>query len=437
MKRDEPNRLGLPGGGELSSNESSAAESAKTVTGLDRWLARRIARGMGDPPVNIALWNGEEIYRSPAPRVGRLVFRDRGALWSTVCSPELGAGDAFSTGRLQVEGDLVEVLFNIYTSLDHASINSFKRNVFGRLPRPEPNTRTRSRKHIHHHYDLGNDFYRLWLDEQLVYTCAYYETPHATLEQAQVSKMHHVCRKVLLKPGMDVVEAGCGWGTLALHMAKHYGVNVKAFNISREQVSFARDRAKSMGLDKQVEFIEDDYRNISGSFDAFVSVGMLEHVGPDHYHELGSVINRSLKADGLGIIHSVGRNRPTAPNAWLEQRIFPGSYPPSLREMLDIFEPFNFSILDIENLRLHYAKTLMAWLARFDDKVDIVRNMYDDDFVRAWRLYLGGCAAAFLSSSIQLFQVVFGYPLHNAIPMTRAHLYRDADVQSWSFDSIL
>ena len=434
MKRDDPNRLGLPGGGELSSNEAPGRESDRPVTGLDRWLARRIARGMGNPPVNITLWNGEEVYKPEAPRVGRLVFRDRGALWATICSPELGAGDAFSTGRLVVEGDLVEVLFSLYTSLDHIGVNNFKRNVLGRLPRPEPNTRTRSRKHIHHHYDLGNDFYRLWLDEQMVYTCAYYETPDATLEQAQVSKMHHVCRKVLLKPGMDVVEAGCGWGTLALHMAKYYGVNVKAFNISGAQVAFARDRAKSMGLDKQVEFIEDDYRNISGKFDAFVSVGMLEHVGPDHYHELGSVIDRSLEKNGLGIIHSVGRNRPTAPNAWLEQRIFPGSYPPSLREMMNIFEPFNFSVLDVENLRLHYAKTLMTWLERFDDKVDVVRNMYDDTFVRAWRLYLGGCAAAFLSSSIQLFQIVFGNAHNNKIPMTRTHIYSDAESPTWSLD---
>ncbi len=434
MKRDDPNRLGLPGGGELSSNEASGAESDKPVTGLDRWLAGQIARGMGNPPVNIALWNGEDVYATSAPRVGRLKFRDRGVLWSTLCNPELGAGDAFSAGRLLIEGDLVEVLYSIYASVDVVGVNNFKRSVFGRLPRPEPNTRTRSRKHIHHHYDLGNDFYRLWLDERMVYTCAYYGSPDATLEQAQLSKMHHVARKVLLKPGMDVVEAGCGWGSLALHMAEHYGVNVKAYNISTEQVAYARERARETGLNGQVEFIEDDYRNISSKFDAFVSVGMLEHVGPDHYQELGSVIHRVLKKDGLGIIHSVGRNRPTAPNAWLEQRIFPGSYPPSLREMMGIFEPYNFSILDVENLRLHYAKTLMEWLARFDDKIDIVRSMYDESFVRAWRLYLGGCAAAFLSGSTQLYQVVFGNPQHNTIPMTRAHLYTDSDVLPWSLD---
>ena len=434
MKRNEPNRLGLPGGGELSSDETSRTGADKPVTGLDRWLVRRIADAMGNPPIKLSLWNGEDVYKPSSPPVGKLIFRDRGALWSTVCSPELGAGDAFSAGRLVVDGDLVKVLYSIYSSVDDNGVNNFKRNVFGRLPRPEANTTTRSRKHIRHHYDLGNDFYRLWLDEQMVYTCAYYETPNATLEQAQVSKMHHVCRKVLLKPGMEVVEAGCGWGTLALHMAEHYGVKVRAFNISSEQIAYARDRAKSRRLDKQVEFVEDDYRNIKGKYDAFVSVGMLEHVGPDNYRTLGSVIQRVLHKTGLGIIHSVGRNRPTAPNAWLEQRIFPGSYPPSLREMMDIFEPYNFSILDIENLRLHYAKTLMEWLARFDDKADVVRKSYDDAFIRAWRLYLGGCAAAFLASSIQLFQVVFGYPQHNAIPMTRGHLYREDEPLAWSFD---
>lgn len=410
------------------------APAGRTTSGsIDRWLLRRIAAALGQPPVKFELWDGSSV----APEreaVGTIRFKDRSALYRVIVSPEIGFGDGYSDGGIEISGDFVQVLHRGFASIDGAGPNKFKRNLFGRLPRSRRNTRTGSQRHIHEHYDLGNDFYRLWLDEHMVYTCAYYETPGATLEAAQSAKMHHVCRKVRLRPGMTVVEAGCGWGALAMHMAEHYGVKVKAFNISHQQITYAREQARDRGLDDKVEFIEDDYRNISGEFDAFVSVGMLEHVGPDNYGELGAVVARVLKKDGLGIIHSVGRSRPTPPNAWLERRIFPGSYPPSLREMMDIFEPYNFSILDVENLRLHYAQTLMDWLERFEKEIDTVRKMYDEHFIRAWRLYLGGCAAAFLSNSVQLFQVVFGFPAHNAVPLTRRHLYRQGESLVWKIE---
>ena len=424
----------MPGdGGAGVAGERPGAERSD-VNALDRWLARKIMQEAGSPPLRFALWDGQDAWSSGEDAAGRIVIRDRGALWAMVRSPELGFGDCYSAGRIEIEGDLVDVLYRTFRAMDGKSETALKKSILGRLPRAGRNTLGGSRKHVHHHYDLGNDFYRLWLDERMIYTCAYYENGEATLEQAQETKMHHVCRKVRLEPGQRVVEAGCGWGSLALHMARHYGARVRAFNISHEQVAYAREQAARCGLDSQVEFIEDDYRNISGKYDAFVSVGMLEHVGLDHYETLGDVIARSLKEDGLGIVHSVGRNRPCAVNAWLEQRIFPGSHPPSLREMMSIFEANQFSIIDIENLRLHYAKTLMEWLERFDSNVSTVRKWYDEAFVRAWSLYLGGCAAAFLSSSTQLFQIVFTHRCHNTIAHTREHLYRrDANGADWSF----
>ena len=414
--------------GNADTPPNPAGKPAVVVRNIDRWLLRRIVAVIRRPPIQFALWDQKDVY-SPADQepVGRIVFHDRAALWSLLLSPETNFGDYFSAGRITIEGDLVRVLFTVFCHTDRTSQDVFKRSVFGRLPKAAFNTRKGSKKNIHHHYDLGNEFYRLWLDENMVYTCAYYPVPNATLEEAQFAKMDHVCKKVHLQPGMQVVEAGCGWGSLAIHMAQQYGVRVCAFNISHEQITFARERAAALGLKRQVEFIEDDYRNISGQFDAFVSVGMLEHVGSDHYQSLGKTIRRVLKPEGTALIHSVGRNRPTAVNAWLEKRIFPGSYPPSLREMMAIFEDSNFSILDIENLRLHYAKTLMEWLNRFNAHVDTVRQMYDEEFVRAWRLYLGGCAASFLSSSVQLFQIVFTHPTHNAIHLTRHRLYRKRD----------
>jgi cyclopropane-fatty-acyl-phospholipid synthase len=257
----------------------------------------------------------------------------------------------------------------------------------------------------------------------MAYTCAYYPRSDATLEAAQIAKMDHVCRKLRLTANDSVVEAGCGWGSLALHMARHYGARVRAFNISREQIAYARGKARELGLEKRVEFIEDDYRNITGSHDVFVSVGMLEHVGRENYHELGRVVRAALGAEGRGLIHSIGRNRPAPLHPWIERRIFPGAYAPSLGEMMQIFEPFRLSVLDVENIRLHYARTLRHWLERYERAVDAVRSKFDESLVRMWRMYLAGSAAAFETGTLQLFQVLFTTDENNQIPLTRGYMY--------------
>ena len=241
--------------------------------------------------------------------------------------------------------------------------------------------------------------------------------------EAQRAKYDHVCRKLWLRPGDEVIEAGCGWGGLALHMARHYGVKVRAFNISREQVAWARDRARLEGLERRVEFVEDDYRNIDGRCDAFVSVGMLEHVGVENYAGLGEVIASCLAPHGRGLIHTIGRNRPAKLHPWIEKRIFPGARPPALSEMMQVFEAREFSVLDVENLRLHYARTLLDWKALYDAREDRVRAMFDERFVRSWRLYLAGSVAGFTTGSLQLFQVVFAPRHNNDLPPTRAQLY--------------
>ncbi len=197
----------------------------------------------------------------------------------------------------------------------------------------------------------------------------------------------------------------------------------KAYNISREQLSYARERVRREGLEDRVEFLEGDYREIEGEYDAFVSVGMLEHVGIGHYPELGNVISRCLKPEGRGLVHSIGRDRPAPLNRWIVKRIFPGAQPASIREMTEIFEPWGFSVLDMENLRLHYAKTLEHWLARFDDAADEVGAMFDPAFVRTWRLYLAGSLAAFRAGTLQLFQIVFTRAGVNCFPWTREYLY--------------
>ena len=389
---------------------------------VDRALAERILAGLGRPPLAIVLWDGSRI--GPTETVGDVAVADRGALWAIALNSDLHFGDLYAEGRLRVDGDLVGFLETVYRGAQGQAVPLPLRILHRWQNRPRRNSLSGSRANVHHHYDLGNDFYRLWLDHEVMqYTCAYYPSEAASLEEAQVAKLHHVCRKLRLQPGETVVEAGCGWGGLSRFMARHYGVKVRAFNISREQLRFAREEADRQGLGDRVEYVEDDYRNIEGTYDVFVSVGMLEHVGTRQYPELGGVIDRVLAPHGRGLIHTIGRNRPQLMNPWIEKRIFPGAYPPTLREMAAIFEPYAFSIQDVENIRLHYARTLQQWLERFEDNVDAVRTMFDEHFVRTWRLYLAGSIASFTTGELQLFQTVFTRPDYNELPWSRAYLY--------------
>jgi cyclopropane-fatty-acyl-phospholipid synthase len=426
MKRHETELLTVPDPEQVGSSperENVWLANKKTYS-TAQWLINQLLKMVGNPPVSVVLWDGREISPAQSPPVGRLHVRDRGALLKLIVHPDLQFGELYSTGRLKVEGDLLELLEAISASLPRFSQRNWWYRLLACLYLLHRNTLSRARNNIYHHYDIGNAFYRLWLDERMVYTCAYFSSQALSLEEAQVAKMDHICRKLRLQPGEEVVETGCGWGALALHMARHYGVKVKAYNISREQLAYARERARHEGLDSQVDYIEGDYRQITGKYDAFVSVGMLEHVGLKHYRELGEVMDRCLHKKGRGLIHSIGRNQPLPMNAWIEKRIFPGGYPPSLGEMMRLFEPWNFSVLDVENLRLHYAATLRHWLARFEANVERITDLFDETFVRSWRLYLSGSIAAFTGGDLQLFQVVFTRHDNNQIPWTREFLYR-------------
>ncbi|OGI48148.1 MAG: cyclopropane-fatty-acyl-phospholipid synthase [Candidatus Muproteobacteria bacterium RIFCSPHIGHO2_12_FULL_60_33] len=397
------------------------------VSVLGRWMAHKLLDLLGDPPLTFVLWNGEKIPSVDKPSIARVHFRDSEVLQKLLVNPALHFGDLYSAGRIEVEGNLVDFLVTVYRAAAASpKFQKLKQAQTRLFNRPRPNELTDSRDNIHHHYDIGNDFYELWLDrEAMQYTCAYFPTPDLSLEEAQRAKMDHICRKLRLKPGDRVVEAGCGWGGFAHHMAKHYGVEVRSYNISRQQILYARERAEAAGLEGKVDYVEDDYRNITGEFDVFVSVGMLEHVGREHYQELGDIIHRCLTPTGRGLIHSIGRNKPEPMNAWIEKRIFPGSYPPTLREIMEIFEAHEFSVLDVENLRLHYAKTLEHWLERFNRHAEKIEKSYDRAFVRAWRLYLAGSIAGFTAGTLQLFQVVFTRGDNNDLPWSRAHLYRE------------
>ena len=389
---------------------------------VDRRLLALLMSRLSRVPVRVVLWDGTSA--GPEEPQYAVHIGTRRALVGLMVDPDMAFGDYYAAGAIDVQGDLAGLMEEIYTGFPHATTRPGDWRRLGQWA----NTESRARQQIHHHYDIGNAFYRLWLDERMQYTCAYFPTPEVSLEDAQIAKMDHVCRKLDLQPGEHVVEAGCGWGELALHMASRYGVFVRAYNISREQVAWANAAAQARGLTDRVRFFEEDFRAIDGRADAFVSVGMLEHLGAAQYEALGRVIDRTLHpGHGRGLLHFIGRNQRMPLHPWIERRIFPGAYVPTLAEVFTaVLEPTDLAVADVENLRLHYARTLEHWRDRFEASFDRAVEMYDRAFARAWRVYLAGSIAGFKTGSMQLFQVVFARNGHNGLPWTRAVLYRQS-----------
>ena len=325
------------------------------------WLAAALARNLSRVGVRLRVAKGPAWYDGPEPAIGELVVSDVRTLLGLVFRPDLYFGEAYTAGRLRVRGNLKEVVEAVGRLSPAPSVVE---RIANRLA--FANTLTNARRNVQHHYDLGNDFYRSWLDPELVYTCAYYAEPEMSLAAAQTAKLDLVCRKLRLRPGETVVEAGCGWGALALHMARIYGARVKAYNVSREQIAFARERAAREGLAHQVEFIDDDYRNVQRHVRC---VRLRRDAGARRPARLRHSRAGDLADGAQRRPRPVALHRPRraeALNAWIRRRIFPGAYTPTLGEVMNqVLMPAGMSVLDVENLRLHYARTLRHWAERF------------------------------------------------------------------------
>lgn len=398
----------------------------RTATSTDQICLSILARVLAGVPVRFVLWNGMwTLAARDTPPIADIRIADRPTLLRLVWDPDLWFGEAYCTGSVEIDGDLVGLLTAIAQRVNHGPA------VRTRVPRRRGGAvAARAVRNARFHYDVGNDFFARWLDERLVYTCAYFPTPDMSLDEAQQAKLEYVARKLALTPGERVFEAGCGWGALALHLAKHHGVQVTAWNVSREQLDWARARAEEEGLCGRVSFVEGDYRTISGCCDVFVSVGMLEHVGVPQYASLRALLDRCVHPDhGRGLLHFIGRNTPTPMSRWMTRRIFPGSYIPSLGEVLEgVLESPAFSVTDVENLRLHYALTLEHWLRRYQHAFDEVVRSQGPFAARMWRMYLAQAQAGFRAGSLQLFQVTFARSAANGQPWTRSRLYERPQV---------
>ncbi|CAM3107849.1 Cyclopropane-fatty-acyl-phospholipid synthase [Sphingomonas antarctica] len=395
---------------------------------IDTFLSRGVKRGT----LTLTDTNGTRSFGTAEPGWPDVAvrFTDAGVGRYIATHPRLGAAEAFIDGRLVLErGDIMDLLSLLRRNnrwdkggdiKDASALSRGFGALKGRLSRL--NWERKSKANVAHHYDLDERLYRLFLDADLQYSCAYYTDPANSLEQAQADKKAHIAAKLALKPGQRVLDIGCGWGGMALYLHQKTGAEVLGVTLSEEQLRVARERATAAGVADHVKFELIDYRRVQGRFDRIVSVGMFEHVGPPHYRQFFSKVHDLLTEDGVALIHTIGRmGSPGTTDAFTQKYIFPGGYIPALSEIVEASEPFRLIATDIETLRLHYALTLRAWYARTLAHQTEIEALYDARFYRMWTFYLAGAATAFEDGGLCNYQLQFARDRH-ALPITRDYL---------------
>jgi len=346
-------------------------------------------------------------------------------------NPALKLGEAYMTGGFDlVEGDMYQLLAVIFNNGgNNAEKESWMRllNSWRTVTKrwTQWNTLSRSSRNIRHHYDLSARLYDLFLDSDRQYSCAYFETPEASLEEAQLAKKRHLAAKLNIRPGDKVLDIGCGWGGLGLYLARVLKADVTGVTLSHEQFEMANARARAWGLEGTCRFLLQDYRQLDEKFDRIVSVGMFEHVGVGHFKEYFVKVRQLLKGDGIFVLHAIGRNGvPGATNPFIRKYIFPGGYIPALSEVLPMIEKSGLVMTDIEILRRHYADTLRAWREEFMVKREAAKALYDEAFCRMWEFYLAASETAFRWQDMMVFQIQLSL-FQEIVPVTRDYIARE------------
>ncbi|WP_018697867.1 SAM-dependent methyltransferase [Amorphus coralli] len=357
----------------------------------------------------------------------RVRFADAKTERACILNPGLKVGEAFMDGTLTVEEgtiyDFLEVVL-ANTGLDRPAWWIKAEESYRYLTRRlrQNNTPTRSRNNVAHHYDLSGELYRLFLDSDWQYSCAYYERPDSSLEEAQLAKKRHIAAKLQIEPGMKVLDIGSGWGGMGLYIARHLGAEVTGVTLSTEQYERSNARAAEAGLSDRAKFHLIDYRKLDGPFDRIVSVGMFEHVGVGYFPDFFRKCLSLLSDNGVMLLHSIGRfDGAGDTNSWISKYIFPGGYIPALSEVLPVIERTGLKVTDIEILRLHYAETLRAWREQFMARRDEAKTLYDERFCRMWEFYLAGSETAFRYQDMMNFQIQMTRD-QRALPLTRDYM---------------
>ncbi|HHD2754454.1 TPA: class I SAM-dependent methyltransferase [Clostridium perfringens] len=392
---------------------------------INKSIVKSIAEHLSDRPFDLEYWDGEVIKYGDGDSEFKVIIKNFPSKKELLSDPSVALGEAYMKGDIDIEGDLQKFFESIIRNKD-SFMN--KNTVFKLASKIKAPSLLKSKKDIAHHYDIGNDFYSLWLDKTMSYSCGYFKNPTDTLYDAQMNKIHHILKKLNLKEGQSLLDIGCGWGYLIIEAAKLYKVKALGITLSEEQFKKAKERIKKEGLEDLVDVQLMDYRNLEKSnleFDRVVSVGMAEHVGHANLPLFFKNVDSVLKEGGLFLLHNITNLIETEGNKWITTYIFPGGYLPTLREELNIAADLNFHVIDVESLRLHYMKTLEEWCKNFMNHLDEEKEMFDDEFLRMWHLYLATCAAAFHYWDIDIHQTLFSKGINNTLPMTRKYLYED------------
>lgn len=387
------------------------------------FLFNNIFETMFSDTVSIKYLDEEEKkYGSGEPKF-KIFIKSKLNLKKIIKNPFVALGEAYMEGKIEILGNIKELIESIYNSKKsflnkkHKSLKKI-RNIFTRLKK--------TRKNIEFHYDIGNEFYKLWLDKTMIYSCAYFKKPSDTLEEAQKNKIEYVLKKLLLEKGQTLLDIGCGWGALIIKAAKKYKVKALGITLSREQYLETKKRIEKEHLENLVEVRLMDYRELKNEkFDRIVSIGMLEHVGKAQLNKYFQKVYELLNEKSLSLVHTITGKNNGGTNDWINKYIFPEGYIPGIKEIINCIAENNFMIKDIESLRQHYAKTLEYWAKNFETSLDEIRKIKDENFIRMWRLYLNSCSASFNAGNIDIHQILFSKGPINSQIWTRDYMYKD------------
>ncbi len=374
--------------------------------------------------------SNEKIYKfgSSNPQV-RIRLKNKSIERKLFFNPNLHIGEAYMNEELIIEKGTIDEFLNLITNCydDFISNNKFYKfyeylsSIL--MPLQQINRLVNSKNNVAHHYDINEDLYKLFLDKDMQYSCAYFHNPNISLEQAQKDKKEHIIRKLQIDKNMSVLDIGCGWGGMAIEIAKSTGAKVKGITLSENQFKTASERAQKEGLSDKVTFALQDYRNETEKYDRIVSVGMFEHVGVKYFKTYLSKANDILKENGVFLLHTIGqRGKPTATSPWIRKYIFPGGYIPSLSEVMKETQKLNINVTDVEVLRLHYAHTLSRWYQNVLENKDKIIKMFDQRFFRMWEFYLLASKYSFVNMGNVVFQIQIAKNINN-LPLTRNYIY--------------
>ena len=389
---------------------------------LEKTFLKAFLKNFEEESFIVNLWDGEKVIVGEGEPQFTINIKNPLKKKDLINSTSLAFGEAYMNGNVEFEGDLYTILDVI---LRH--INKFS-TKFENLPQifHKVTNKSKQKEEVTSHYDIGNDFYSLWLDKTLSYSCGYFQNNNDSLYDAQMNKINHILKKLNLKDGLSLLDIGCGWGGLLIEAAKQYKVKGLGITLSEEQYIKFKERIKEEHLEEYLEVRLMDYRDLKKSkmkFDRIVSVGMLEHVGRSNYDLFFENVDAVLKESGLFLLHYISGIKESEGDAWIKKYIFPGGVIPTLREIIYISAEYNYHTIDVESLRMHYTRTLLEWYKNFQNNKDKVKEMFDEKFIRMWSLYLCSCAAAFNNGVVDLHQILFSKEINNNLPSTRKYLY--------------